>query len=153
MKRYVFAALGTIGALAVCLGGWVFWHRAYDLCIPVTLWANRIREDQVGVNGHFFDRGVQVNFRPITVDTSAGENVMVHMVMADVVPSWYEGERSAVFTFSLKDHGDWNLIDAESFSVENGEGVRVHTEYASGPVTMVDGCSENAKALATYTLW
>jgi hypothetical protein len=199
MKRFLLAVVGTVAALAVCLGGWVLWHRAYettgdlglptaeqrtvqnvtcsgscsnvtltsdqepgkvylentayDSCIPVTLWANRMREDQVGVNGYLFDRGAQVNLRPITVDTSAGDTVAVRMVMADAVPSWYEGELPAVLSFSLKDQGDWNLIDAESFSVENGAGMSVSTEYASGVVMMADGCSENAKDLVTYALY
>ena len=200
MKRYLLAAMGTIVALAVCLGGWVLWGRfhgattgdlgiptaeqrtvqnvacrgscgnvtltsdqepgkvylennAYDSCIPVTLWANRMREDQVGVNGYLFDRGAQVNLRPVTVDTSAGEHGAVRFGMADVVPSWYENTLSAVFSFSLKDQGDLNLIDAESFSVEYGEGMSVDTEYASGVVTMADGCSESAKSLVTYALY
>lgn len=200
MKRYVLAGVGTIGALGICLLGWVLWdiaygvdvddyetqtaeervvqhvacsgacanvmvtsdqepgkiywdNTAYDTCIPVALWANRMREGQVGVNGYFFDRGAQVNFRPITVDTSAGENVQVRVVMADVVPAWYEGKLSAEFSFSLRDQGDWNLIDAETFTVERGEGVSVRTEYASGVVPLTDGCTENAKALVTYVLY
>ncbi len=125
----------------------------YDSCIPVTLWANRMREDQVGVNGYLFDHGGQISLRPITVDTSAGEHVAVRMVIADAMPEWYEGELSAVFSFSLKDRGDWNLIDAETFVAENADGMSVDTEYASGVVPMHDGCSENAKGLVTYALY
>lgn len=200
MKRFLLGAVGTIGALAFCLGVWVLWSQLqgattgdmgfptadqrtvqnvacsgpcenvtltsdqepgkvylentnYDACIPVTLWANRMREDQVGVNGYLFDRGAQINLRPITVDTSAGESVAVRMVMADAMPTWYEGELPAVFSFSLKDQGDWNLIDAETFVAERAEGMSVDTEYASGVVVMHDGCSDNAKDLVTYALY
>jgi hypothetical protein len=128
-------------------------NTAYDSCIPVTLWANRMRENQVGVNGYFFDQGAQVNLRPTTLDTSAGESAVVRMAMADVVPSWYEEKSDAVFSFSLQQQDDWNLIDAASFSVENGEGIRVNTEYATGVVTMADDCSENADGLITYALY
>jgi hypothetical protein len=128
-------------------------NTAFGSCIPVSLWANRMREDQVGVNGYLFDHGAQISLRPITVDTSAGENVAVRLVMADAMPLWYEGELPAVFSFSLKDRGDWNLIDAESFRVQNGDGMSVDTEYASGVVSMHDGCAENAKDLVTYALY
>ncbi len=128
-------------------------NTAFDSCIPVTLWANRMREEQIGVNGYAFDQGGQINLRPITVDASSGEQIAVRMVMADAVPEWYEQTLPAVFSFIVKDEGDWNMIDAESFVVEHGEGMSVSTEYLSGSVTLYDGCSENAKNLVTYTLY
>lgn len=128
-------------------------NTAFDACIPVTLWANRVREDQIGVNGFLFHRGGQVNLRPITVDGSGGENMAVRMVMKDAAPTLKDENLPAVFSFTLRDQGDWNLIDSASFAAENGSGMSVNTEYASGVVTMYDGCSENARNLVTYALY
>ena len=128
-------------------------NTAYDSCVSVTLWANRMREGQIGVNGYVFDQGGQMNLRPITVDATFGEQTAVRMVMADAVPAWYEKTLPAIFSFIVNDEGDWNLIDAETFAVEHGEGMRVSTDNESGSVTLHDGCSESAKNLVTYALY
>lgn len=122
-------------------------------CIPVVLWANQIRDDQVGMNGYAFYDGGQVNLRPITVDASAldGDPVMIR------VPRTVEGSTqdsdAGVFSVQLRNTGEWNLIDPSSFHADSGEGFVVKTDNNSGMIELWNGCSDAARNIATYVIY
>lgn len=122
-------------------------------CIPVTLWANRMREDQIGVNGFAFYEGGQKNLPPVTVDGDALDGRAIPFsVSSSSIDSDLEAE-IAVFNIHLRDSGDLNLIDSEKFDEENGYGFLVSTDYESGSVTLFDGCSTDAKEEQIYALY
>ncbi|MFA6017582.1 MAG: hypothetical protein WCT28_04040 [Patescibacteria group bacterium] len=120
-------------------------------CIPVTLWANRMREDQIGINGFAFYKGWQKNLAPVTVNSDALDG---RAIPFSVSSSSIDSEADvAVFDVYLRDSGDWNLIDSEKFDEENGHGFSVSTDYESGSVTLFDGCGADAKEEKIYALY
>lgn len=120
-----------------------------DSCTRVMLWANQVREDQVAINGYALKDGFQTNLRPVTVDLSALTGDPVEF------PVIHTASTRTVFSVTLRDAGDGNLIDRTGFSaVENTEDYLVKTEYETGDaVTLLDECADDAKAFTEYTLY